>query len=143
MKDLPPILRDQRKIDADQLKLLSIFHFVGAGFALLGLLFILVHFTIFQAVFAHPKLWENSKQPPPPVELFAMMKWLYLLVGLWFLVSGALTLTAGLFLRKRKHWTYCIIVAAFNCLHFPLGTILGVFTIVVLIRDSVKELYEE
>lgn len=143
MKDLPPILRDQRKIDADQLKLLSIFHFVAAGFSLLGVLFLLGHFAIFHAVFANPKIWESTKQAPPPAEMFAMMKWFYLIFGLWFFVSGTLSLISGLFLRKQKHWTYCIIVAAFNCLHFPIGTILGVFTIVVLIRESVKELYEQ
>jgi hypothetical protein len=29
-----------------------------------------------------------------------------------------------------------------NCLYMPLGAMLGVFTIVVLIRDSVRELYK-
>jgi hypothetical protein len=32
MSELPPLPRDQRKIDADHLNLLAIFHFVGAGF---------------------------------------------------------------------------------------------------------------
>jgi hypothetical protein len=33
---LAPLPRDQRKIDADHLKLLAIFHFVGAGLAVWG-----------------------------------------------------------------------------------------------------------
>jgi hypothetical protein len=37
---LPPLPRDQRKIDADHLNLLAIFHFVGAGLAVLGILFL-------------------------------------------------------------------------------------------------------
>ena len=36
MIELPPLPRDQRKIDADHLNLLAIFHFVGAGLALLA-----------------------------------------------------------------------------------------------------------
>ncbi|PYV42168.1 MAG: hypothetical protein DMG06_14865 [Acidobacteria bacterium] len=31
MTELPPLLRDQRRIDAEHLKLLSIFHFVLSG----------------------------------------------------------------------------------------------------------------
>src|SRR4051812_18629842 len=37
MNNLAPVFRDQRKIDSDHLNLLSIFHFVGAGFAVLGI----------------------------------------------------------------------------------------------------------
>jgi hypothetical protein len=142
MNALPPLPRDQRKVDADHLKLLSIFHFIGAGLALLGILFLLVHFAVFNAVFNNPKLWENQKQAMPPKELFAALKWVYLFVGSWFLVSGALNVISALCLRARKHRTFSMVVAGINCLHVPLGTVLGVFTIIVLIRDSVRELYE-
>ena len=39
---------------------------------------------------------------------------------------------------ERKSW---LSVGGVECLFFPFGTILGVFTIVVLMRDSVKELF--
>jgi len=35
-----------------------------------------------------------------------------------------------------------MIVAGLNCLHIPLGTLLGVFTLVVLSRGSVATMYE-
>ena len=35
-----------------------------------------------------------------------------------------------------------MIVAGLNCVHIPLGTVLGVFTLVVLMRDSVRESYD-
>jgi hypothetical protein len=142
MSTLPPLPRDQRQIDADHLKLLSIFHFIGAGLALLGILFLLVHFAMFQAFFANPKMWENQKQGPPPAEFFAIFKWFYLVMAVWFVGSGILNVISGLCIRARKHRTFSMIVAGINCLHFPLGTVLGVFTIIVLIRDSVRELYE-
>ncbi len=142
MNQLPPIPRDQRKIDAEHLKLLSIFHFVGAGLALVGLLFLVAHFALFHAFFANPKMWENHKQGPPPAELFAVFKWFYLIVAIWFVGSGILNLLSALFIRARKHRTFSLIVSGINCLHVPLGTVLGVFTIIVLIRESVRELYE-
>lgn len=142
MGDLPPLMRDQRKVDADHLNLLAIFHFVGAGLAVLGILFLLAHFAMMHAIFANPKLWENQKQGPPPAEFFAIFKWFYLVMGTWFVASGILSVLSGLFLRARKHRTFSLVVAGILCLHLPLGTVLGVFTIIVLMRDSVRELYE-
>lgn len=142
MNGVPPLPQnDRRRIDGDHLNLLSIFHFVGAGLALLGILFLAVHYSMFHFFFANPGFWENQKQKPPPAEFFAVFRWFYALFGAWFLGSGILNLLSGLFLRARKHWTFSLVVASINCLHIPLGTILGVFTIVVLIRPSTRELY--
>jgi len=136
--------RDQRKVDADHLKMLAIFHFVGTGLAVLGLLFLLVHYTFMHAVFTNPEMWKNQKQPMPmpPEQIFTMMKWIYLAGAVWFVSSGVLNLISGLCLRARKGRTFSLVVAGINCLHIPLGTVLGVFTMVVLLRDSVRELYE-
>lgn len=136
----PP--RVPRNVDAEHLRILSIFHFVGAGLAVVGLLFLLAHFAIFQSVLANPKVWENQKQNPPPAEIFAILKWFYLIFAVWFVCSGVLNLLSGLFIRSRRHRTFSLVVSGINCLHVPLGTVLGVFTIVVLIRDSVRELYD-
>lgn len=140
---LPPLPRDQRKIDADHLNLLGIFHFVGAGLAVLGIIFLLAHYALMHAMFSNPDIWKNQKQPMPvpPEQIFAMMKWFYVAGAVWFMSSGILNLISGFCLRARKARTFSLVVAGINCLHFPLGTVLGVFTIIVLIRDSVRELY--
>jgi hypothetical protein len=138
----PPSVRDQRKIDADHLNLLSIFHFVGTGLAVLGLLFLLAHFAFFHAFMDNPQFWQSQKQTRPPAEFFAMFKWFYVVGGLWFAASGILNFISAFCLRARKNRTFSLVVAGINCAHIPLGTILGVFTIIVLIRDSVRELYE-
>ena len=141
MTQLPPLPRSQQIIDAEHLKILSIFHFVLAGFAALGLLFILAHYAIFSAFLSDPKVWENQKQGPMPVDFFAIFKWFYLVVGIWMVGTGILNLLSGLFIRSRKHRTFSLFVSGINCLHFPFGTVLGVFTIIVLVRDSVRERY--
>jgi len=128
----------------EHLRLLSIFHFVGAGLAVLGILFLLAHYAMFHTLVSNPKMWENQKNPMPiqPAEFFAIFRWFYVIGGAWFFVSGVLNLISGVYLRARKHRTFSLVVAVMNCLHIPLGTALGAFTIVVLIRDSVRELYE-
>ena len=139
-----PLQASTQKRDSDHLKLLAIFHFIGTGLGLLGILFLVGHYAVMHAVFTNPKFMENQKQPMPvpPEQIFAIMKWFYLAGAVWFVTSGILNLISGLCLRARKGRTFSLVVAGINCLHIPLGTVLGVFTIIVLIRDSVRELYE-
>jgi hypothetical protein len=51
-------------------------------------------------------------------------------------------LVSGLFIMRRKCRTFSMIVAGANCIQIPFGTVLGVFTLLVLLRDSVREAYE-
>ena len=142
---LPPLVRDQRKVDIGHLKLLTIFHFIGAALGLFGILFLCVHFAFFNAFMSHPELFEGRGQQPPPEAFFAMFRvfrWFYLIMGAWFLLSTVLNLISAIGLMRRKWRTFSLVVAGINCLHMPLGTVLGVFTIIILIRDSVVEIYD-
>src|SRR5215207_83733 len=132
MSQLPPPLRDQRKVEADHLKLLAVFHFVGAGLALFGMLFLLAHYAIMSVVFDNPKMWQGQKEGPPPAEFFAIFRYVYLMGVAWFVASGVLNVISGLSIRARRRRTFSLVVAGLNCLYMPLGTALGVFTIIVL-----------
>lgn len=143
MNQPPPLIRDQKKIDADHLKLLAIFHFVLAGFAILGLGFLLIHYTMFHMFMDNPEMWNNQENSgPPPDQFFAIFKWFYLFMGTFIVIWGVANLLSGLFLRKMRNRTFSLIVAGMNCIQFPLGTALGVFTFIVLLRDSVRDSYE-
>jgi hypothetical protein len=58
------------------------------------------------------------------------------LVLLW--ICSFLSFTVARSLPKRRNRTLCFILAVIVCLWFPLGTVLGVFTLIVLSRPSVK-----
>ncbi|QYY36842.1 hypothetical protein [Ruficoccus sp. ZRK36] len=65
-----------------------------------------------------------------------------IVVGLLFNVAiGVGIIISGRFLRQHRHYIFSFVVACLLCTSVPLGTILGIFTIVVLSRDSVKRLY--
>lgn len=142
MNEPPPLMRDQRKVDAEHLKLLTVFHYIGAGLGLVGIGFIALHYTIMSTVVMNPKVWEGQKGGPLPVEFFAIFKWFYLLGVVFFVVYGVLNLISAFCIRARKHRMFSIVVAGLNCIHVPLGTALGAFTIIVLLRDSVREVYK-
>jgi hypothetical protein len=55
------------------------------------------------------------------------------------LTFAALTAFAGRSLQQRRRHTFVQVVSGIMCLFMPIGTVLGVFTIVVLSRDSVRQ----
>jgi hypothetical protein len=136
-------MRDQRKVDADHLRLLGVFHFVIAGLLVVALGFLVLHYFFLRVFIANPEMWKNQKGMPPPAEFFAIFKWFYLIFGVVLIVTAIANLLSGLFLQRRKHRTFSLVVAGMDCIQFPLGTVLGVFTFVVLLRDSVREAYKE
>ncbi|MFI5356073.1 MAG: VOC family protein [Opitutales bacterium] len=138
---LLPLYRDQRKVDAQHLNLLAVFHFVIAGLAVLGLGFLFLHYSLMHHFFDNPAIWKNAKGGPPPAEFFALFKWFYVLFGGMFVVSGLLNLLSGLFIRRRRFRLFSMIVGGLDCLQMPFGTVLWVFTLIVLARDSVQEVY--
>lgn len=148
MNDIPPLIAplptDRRNIDADHLNLLSIFHFVVAGLACLGILFLMGHFAMMHFFLTNQALWQDQKPPPPPAffKIFSVLIWFYLAMGSWLLASAILNVLSGIFLRARKYRTFSFVVSGINCVQVPFGTVLGIFTIVVLARDSIRELYE-
>jgi hypothetical protein len=48
---------------------------------------------------------------------------------------------AGRMLQRRRGYTYCVVMAAIACAFTPIGAVLGVFTLIVLLRPSVKALF--
>jgi hypothetical protein len=81
--------------------------------------------------------------PFPPQEfgyIFVVIGALAMLFG-W--AMAGLSLYSAKCLRERKNWSWVMAAACLNCLHVPLGTALGVFTIVVINRPSVRASFGE
>ena len=140
----PPIGNDENlKIrDNEHLRLLSVFHFVVGGLALFGIAFLVLHYLIMSEVFAHPERWQTKGTPPPP-EFFAVFIWVYVFVGLILVTASVLNILSGIFILQRKHRMFSLVIAGLDCFQVPIGTALGVFTIIVLLRDSVRQSYSD
>jgi hypothetical protein len=142
MNELPPLMRDQRKTDADHLRLLAIFQFIFAGLGLLALGFLFLHYSLLHHFLGNPELWKHPRGGgPPPEEFFAVFKWIYVFLGLLIITGGLLNIISGLCIGRRRLRTFSLVVGGLNCLQIPFGTVLGVFMLVVLLRDSVREAY--
>jgi hypothetical protein len=81
-----------------------------------------------------------GKDPPP-----AFMGWFFVVFAATFILCGWILagcmVATGNFLARRKNYLFCMVIAGIECLIMPFGTVLGVFTIIVLIQEPVKQLF--
>lgn len=138
----PPAVNPQINKDEEHLKLLSVFHYVVGGMIGLFACIPLIHVTVGLIFVFAPESMENSGDMPP-----AAFGWMFVGIGAFCSLMGwtlaTLVIAAGRKLSKRKSRTFCIVVAGILCAFAPIGTVLGVFTIMVLLRESVKPLFED
>jgi len=139
---VPPVPGMNYLVDsyATKIRALGIFWFVYAG---TSLLFGLLGITIARAIFAHHGWndgdWDHGPFGPwffPAMLGFARAK-LFVMAGLAF--------AAGWGLVERTQWgRFVALVAAFlNILHLPFGTILAIFTLVLLLGYRNNALYSQ
>lgn len=127
--------------DREQLKLLSIFHWVVAGLTALCSLFPLFHFTIGVALVSGRIQHHENEGPARAIGwIFILFASVVIFLGLCFASCLAL---AGKFLAQRRNRMFCLVIAGISCAFVPFGTALGVFTIIVLSRDSVRATFAD
>ncbi|UCD15904.1 MAG: hypothetical protein JSV34_02320 [Candidatus Omnitrophota bacterium] len=124
----------------EHLKLLSVFHYVvGALVAIFSSVFIM-HLVLGIVFIVAPQNFADKGDLPP-----SFFGWIFAVMGGVAVFSGWIfaicLIYAGRFLSRRKHYLFCLVIAALSCLFVPFGTILGVFTIVILSRPQVKEIF--
>lgn len=118
--------------DEEHLNLLSMFHYVVGGLTILGSCVFLIHVGMGIAMLSGA-LDDGKEAPPRAVGwLFVGLGSAAILIG-WTI--GILMIIAGRKLCRRVSRTFCLVQ--------PLGTILGIFTLIVLTRDSVTKLFAE
>jgi len=122
----------------DDIRLLTVFHWVLAGLAALFSLFPLIYLGVGVAMLRGQ---FDGPHPPPP-----LIGWVMVALGATMTLMGlgyaVLVALAGHWLAKARNWTFIIVVAGLSCAFFPFGTVLGVFTIVVLVKPEVKALFQ-
>ncbi|OPZ97980.1 MAG: hypothetical protein BWY71_01416 [Planctomycetes bacterium ADurb.Bin412] len=127
--------------DQKHLDLLSLFHYILAGILAVFACFPFIHVFIgLMLVFG--KFEDGTNPAPPP-----FFGWMFVIMGGLFIVLGwtlaMFLLVTGRKLKHRRNRLFCMVIAGIECAFMPLGTVLGIFTILVLSRDSVKEWFNQ
>lgn len=135
----------QETTDLSHLKTLAICHYVLGGLMMLFSSVFIFHIAIGVAIVTGgvPINTPPGATPPPFDE-----KWF----GAMFIIGGSVAVlfgwTMGIFtiisgrdIHRLRRRTFSFVVAGIECIFFPLGTLLGIFTFIVLSRQSVILLY--
>ncbi|UOF16193.1 hypothetical protein IEQ11_05955 [Lysobacter capsici] len=147
MSDYPPVSSQPHSPppaanpdDASHLQILAIFYYVFAGLNAFSVLLMGFYGVLMGAVFsAAPESGPNADMDAA----LPMIIGFFVFFTLLCLLFAALHFMVGQRLRQRRGFKFCQIVAAVTCLSIPFGTALGVFTLIVLNRPSVRALFGE
>jgi hypothetical protein len=133
-------MRSPYDYDRDHLRLLATFHYVLAGllaaFGCLPSVYLILGIVMLSGAF------DRQPNPPPPAvgAIFTGIGGVGVLLA-WTLAG--LVAVAGRSLATYRRYRFCLVIAGLECLWMPLGTILGVFTLIVLLRPGAKVLFGE
>lgn len=121
--------------DEQYLKLLVIFYYIGA--ALLGIVgfFPIIHLMVGLGIMGSGFGTVGGGEAALFGGFFVVVA-LFIMGFTWGM--AACLFLAGRYITERRKHTFCIVVAALVCLYAPVGTLLGVFTIVLLIKEEIK-----
>lgn len=124
---------DERVLD-----LLGVFHYVVGALMILGASIFLIHLAMGVAMVTGQ---FPDKDAPPE-----LLGWIFIVLpGLLILVAwtlAAFIIYAGKSLRRRTGHGLCLAMAGIECIFMPFGTILGIFTLVTLMKEDVRLLFD-
>jgi hypothetical protein len=138
----PPVRRftyRQLQQDRQYLRVLSIFYYIAAGLIALFGLFPGIYLA-FGIAIVSGSMGPPPKGPPPE------LGFVFIGVSSLFIVLlealAVCVVIAGRSLAAQKRYVFCFVVAILLCLQGIPIIVLGIFSIVVLARESVKELFK-
>ena len=123
--------------DTEHLKILSIVYYITGVVTLFKSAVFLIH-VFLGIIFIIIASSSGEDELAIPGFIFLAIGCIGFLLGI---LIGILKLVTGYMLGKRKMRMFCLIVGVLSCLSIPYGTTQGVFTIIVLVRQSVVNLF--
>lgn len=125
-----------------ELRLIGMLHYIYGGLGLFCSMLPGVYLVIGLLLLQEDTPIDFGPQPVPK-EFMAAQFIIGSLVGLAVGYGMSfLNLYAGYCLRRRKYFPLCVVVDGFNCVMFPIGTALGVCSLIVLSRAATRVIFE-
>ncbi len=130
-----------RSKDEADLNLLSIFHYVWTGLLGCSTLGIVAYFLLIAGLVASTPSSGPHSSPHDQEVAAGIVGVIGVMMAIIMVPLFVLHLLAASALRKRSRYMLVLVMSGFTCLSVPLGTALGIWTIMVLQRPSVKALF--
>ncbi len=131
-------------INTEQLRLLTLFHYISGGLAIVFSSIFILYLLMISMIVNNPQFKQstqaqmNGVSPADFISIFIYIFGAIITLGIMY---GIAQIIAGNFIKQRKHRLFIIIVAIPNLLFIPYGTLLSIFTLIVLSRPWVVALF--
>lgn len=129
--------------DIRYLNLLGVFHFVVASIvgllSCLPLINLFIGIPMLKDVPYALKEGEFFSQTILAPLMFILLPVGLAVVGWMFAIAIAIN---GYYIKSRQWLTYCLVIGGIETVFMPFGTVLGVFTIVLLTKTNIKNLFD-
>ncbi len=134
---------NQATVDREHLKILSICHYAFAGLCLFPFLYGFIY--TFMGIFVGAMIASDPhvKNEPPAILFGGIFALVGISISAISLGIGLAAIKSGRNLTRLNARTFSFVFACIICAFMPFGTLLGVFTLIVLSRDSVQRMFAE
>lgn len=128
----------------EHLRLLSIFYFVFGGLSLFVAFILVIYMIILGVIFNNADVRESIESSGTDLETpMSIVAVIFIVAILLVIAVGVLQIMAGFKLRKKTHRIFTMVMGVLALPSFPLGTALGVFTLIVLNKPAVIDMYNK
>jgi len=134
----------EERTNNEHIRLLSVFYFVFGGLSLFVAFVLTIYLVVLGAIFTNSTVRESIESSGTNMETpLNIVAAIFIFAIVLVVTIGILQIVAGFKLRKKTHRIFTIVMGVLALPSFPLGTALGVFTIVVLTRPAVIDMYNK
>jgi hypothetical protein len=135
----------QAVLDEEHLRLLSLFHYISGGITVVFSLLFGLWTAFVSTMFASfPPIRQSSAEAAVPPQLQYRPETMFAVFGIFCAMGiayGILEIVAGRFISQRRGRVFILIAALPRVMFISYGAILTIFTLLVLDRPSVRQLY--
>lgn len=121
--------------DREQLNIIRIGHWVVAVITALMPCLLGAWLTVIASI---PQKAADGSTSNPPIGPFLMLVAFF---GCVYFLFAALNVYAAICVTKRENHSFVFVTSIINCFFAPLGTALGIITLLVITRPQVKEVF--
>ena len=124
-----------------QLRTLAILHYIWGGLNIAGgIALIIIYTSVGIGMVAAGAIHGEPDQIALGIFAGVFIMFAFTL-GFFIIASAVLSIVSASLMLKRKNRVFSIVIAGTECANAPLGVLLGVFTIVILSKPELRELY--
>jgi hypothetical protein len=134
---------EEQRIMEKHISLVGILNIVYEFFSLMGACVLFAIAIGFRYFFELISRYDHHGMNEMPPELLDIIPFILTAIGILLFVFSIIGIIGAIGVMKKKEWgrITMLVISFFNLIHIPLGTVLGVYSIWVLLNDETIRLF--